>query len=34
MARTDKPVAKPASPARVAAFHTGLSAESRAAAVL
>ncbi len=26
--------AKPASPARVAAFHTGLSAESRAAAVL
>ena len=31
MAKTD---AKPASPARVAAFRTGLSAESRAAALL
>jgi putative endonuclease len=34
MARTDKPDAKPASPARLAAFHAGLSAESRAAAFL
>jgi putative endonuclease len=34
MARTDKPDAKQASPARVAAFRTGLSAESRAAAFL
>jgi putative endonuclease len=34
MARADKPIAKPASPARLAAFRTGLSAESRAAAVL
>jgi putative endonuclease len=39
MAKTDgatppKPVAKPASPERVAAFRTGLSAESRAAAWL
>jgi putative endonuclease len=34
MARTEKPDAKPASPARLAAFHAGLSAESRAAAFL
>jgi putative endonuclease len=34
MARADKPIAKPASPARLEAFRTGLSAESRAAAVL
>ena len=35
MARTDgSPPAKAASPARVAAFHTGLSAESRAAVYL
>jgi putative endonuclease len=37
MAKTDappKPVAKPASPERVAAFRTGISAESRAAAWL
>lgn len=34
MARTDKRDAKPASPARVQAFRTGLSAESRAAALL
>jgi putative endonuclease len=34
MARPDKPDAKPASPARIAAFRTGLSAEARAAAFL
>jgi putative endonuclease len=34
MAKTDKPVAKPASPARVEAFRTGVSAEARAAALL
>jgi putative endonuclease len=34
MARTDKPDAKPVSPARAEAFRTGLSAESRAAALL
>jgi putative endonuclease len=34
MAKTDKPVAKPASPARVEAFRTGISAEARAAALL
>jgi putative endonuclease len=37
MAKTDRPapeIAKAASPKRVAAFHTGLSAESRAAAYL
>ena len=34
MARADKPGTKPASPARVAAFRTGLSAETRAAALL
>src|SRR5579863_8834413 len=34
MAKADKPDAKPASPARVEAFRTGLSAESRAAAFL
>ena len=34
MAKADKPETKPASPSRVAAFHTGLSAESRAAAFL
>jgi putative endonuclease len=34
MARPDDLPAKPASPARIAAFRTGLSAESRAAAYL
>ena len=34
MARTDKPVAKPASAERVEAFRTGISAEGRAAAFL
>jgi putative endonuclease len=34
MARTDKPESKPASPARVEAFRTGISAEARAAAFL
>ena len=34
MAKSDKLPAKPASPSRVAAFRTGLSAESRAAAFL
>ena len=34
MARADKPAARPASPERVEAFRTGLSAESRAAALL
>jgi putative endonuclease len=34
MARTDKPVVKPASVERVEAFRTGLSAESRAATLL
>jgi putative endonuclease len=34
MTKTDKPVAKPASPARVEAFRTGISAEARAAALL
>jgi putative endonuclease len=34
MARADKPGAKTASPARVEAFRTGISAETRAAAFL
>jgi putative endonuclease len=34
MARPDKPDAKPASPARVEAFRTGISAETLAAAFL
>jgi putative endonuclease len=34
MTKTDKPVAKPASPARVEAFRTGISAEAQAAALL
>src|ERR1043166_1212112 len=34
MARTDRPPPKQASPERVAAFQTGISAESRAAAFL
>jgi putative endonuclease len=34
MARADKPAAKPASAERIEAFRTGVSAESRAAALL
>ena len=34
MAKTDKPDAKAAAPERLAAFRTGVSAESRAAALL
>ena len=34
MTKTDKPVARPASPARVEAFRTGISAEAQAAALL
>jgi putative endonuclease len=34
MAKTEKPDARPASPERVAAFRTGVSAEAQAAALL